>query len=160
MHFKLHSSHSLCVLGFLGKWGQMDCVFFNTQVWGFTVRPAQSVAARTEGSWWWREPWAKWAANASSTYLRLLVQGSAGASRRACSGASAARAGQSSTTMNYVPREKGQGEIETVKISPIELLPMISPLKSFLVIYFRGLLAQLCGPWKSRISLNLVPMDT
>jgi hypothetical protein len=47
--------------------------------------------------------------------------------------------GQSSTTMNYVPREKGQGEIETVKISPIELLPMISPLKSFLVIYFRGL---------------------
>ena len=41
--------------------------------------------------------------------------------------------------MNYVPREKGQGEIETVKISPIELLPMISPLKSFLVIYFRGL---------------------
>ena len=127
---------------------------------GFTVRPAQSVAARTEGSWWWREPWAKWAANASSTYLRLLVQGSAGASRRARSGASAARAGQSSTTMNYVPREKGQGEIETVKISPIELLPMISPLKSFLVIYFRGLLAQLCGPWKSRISLNLVPMDT
>ena len=47
--------------------------------------------------------------------------------------------GQSSTTMNYVPREKGQGERETVKISPIELPPMISPLKSFLVIYFRGL---------------------
>ena len=64
------------------------------------------------------------------------MQGSAGASRRARTGASA---GQSSTTMNYVPREKGQGEIETVKISPIELLPMISPLKSFLVIYFRGL---------------------